>query len=93
MPVILALDRLRQEDGEFQTSLNYIARSCLKKKTKKVPVLEGLFCYLLQKISGLSNARDHLFYEGIPHNPLKAELYPPKDLSNANLLGNGVTIM
>jgi hypothetical protein len=27
MPVILALDRLRQEDGEFQTNLGYIVSS------------------------------------------------------------------
>jgi hypothetical protein len=30
-----ALRRLRQEDGEFKTSLGYIARSCLHKKLIK----------------------------------------------------------
>jgi hypothetical protein len=30
-PVIPAPARLRQEDGDFQASLGYIARSCLKK--------------------------------------------------------------
>jgi hypothetical protein len=38
MPVILPLGRLRQEDHEFEASLRYIARPCLKKQkqtTKK----------------------------------------------------------
>jgi hypothetical protein len=30
MPIILAFQRLRQEDGEFKVSLVYIARACLK---------------------------------------------------------------
>jgi hypothetical protein len=33
-PAILALRRLRQEDHKFQASLDYIARSCLKKKNQ-----------------------------------------------------------
>jgi hypothetical protein len=32
MPIIPAFRRLRQEDREFETSLDYIVRSCLKKK-------------------------------------------------------------
>jgi hypothetical protein len=32
MPIISALRRLRQEDLEFEASLNYIARSSQKKK-------------------------------------------------------------
>jgi hypothetical protein len=30
MPVIPALERLRQEDGEFKASLSYTERQCLK---------------------------------------------------------------
>jgi hypothetical protein len=39
LPVIPALGRLRQEELEFEASLDYTARSCLKKlktKNKKV---------------------------------------------------------
>jgi hypothetical protein len=32
-PAISALERLRQEDHEFKTSLGYIARPCIKKTT------------------------------------------------------------
>jgi hypothetical protein len=32
MPVIPALRRQRQEDREFKTSLDYVVRSCLKRK-------------------------------------------------------------
>jgi hypothetical protein len=32
MPVITALWRLRQEDGEFKANLGYLTRPCLKKK-------------------------------------------------------------
>jgi hypothetical protein len=34
MPVITAFRRLRQENPEFKTNLGYIARPCLKNKTK-----------------------------------------------------------
>jgi hypothetical protein len=34
MPIIPALGRQRQEDLKFESSLDYIARSCLKKITK-----------------------------------------------------------
>jgi hypothetical protein len=36
MPVILALQRMRQEDCEFKVSLNYTARPCLKNRTKQI---------------------------------------------------------
>jgi hypothetical protein len=35
MPVTLALGRLRQKDHEFEASLGYMVRLCLKKKKKK----------------------------------------------------------
>jgi hypothetical protein len=35
LPVIPALGELRQEDCEFESSLAYIGRLCLKKKEKK----------------------------------------------------------
>jgi hypothetical protein len=35
IPVIPALRRLRQEDYEYEASLNYIAKFCLKKKKER----------------------------------------------------------
>jgi hypothetical protein len=34
IPVIPALEKQRQEDQKFETSLGYIVRSCLKTKQK-----------------------------------------------------------
>jgi hypothetical protein len=34
MPIIPVLYKLRQEDQEFEASLNYVGKSCLKNKTK-----------------------------------------------------------
>jgi hypothetical protein len=35
VPVIPTIRRLKQEDNEFETSLDYTVRPCLKKKKKK----------------------------------------------------------
>jgi hypothetical protein len=43
MPVIPALGRLRQEDYELETTVDYIARSCLKKEKSHVKVHISLF--------------------------------------------------
>jgi hypothetical protein len=41
-----ALKRWRQEDGEFEASLGYILRTCLKNKERKKSLLDTLhhFC-------------------------------------------------
>jgi hypothetical protein len=70
--VILALGRLRQEDGEFEASLGYILRTYLKKtktKTKKSYILKcDLICFYLKFFSNRLNDFDfrvpHLTVEG-----------------------------
>jgi hypothetical protein len=37
-PIILALGRLRQENGEVRANLSYIEISCLKNKSHKINV-------------------------------------------------------
>jgi hypothetical protein len=34
VPVVVALRMLRQEDGEFKTSLDYTVRTCLRRKPR-----------------------------------------------------------
>jgi hypothetical protein len=34
-PVIIALWRLRQEDNQFEASLNYISRSCAEREKRR----------------------------------------------------------
>lgn len=41
MPIILVFWKLRQEDLEFKTILNYIARFYFKKKKKKKAGCDG----------------------------------------------------
>jgi hypothetical protein len=39
MPVIPALDKLRQEDCKFKATLGYLERSCLKNTMLSLPLL------------------------------------------------------
>jgi hypothetical protein len=39
-PVIPQLRRLRQKDSTFQANLDYIVRSCLRKKKKKKVIIK-----------------------------------------------------
>jgi hypothetical protein len=41
MPIVPTLRRLRQEDREFEASLGYIVRHCLKIEKKKTGRKEG----------------------------------------------------
>jgi hypothetical protein len=43
MPVILAIGRLTQEDLEFQASLGYTAKPCLKNKKKVLVSCDGTY--------------------------------------------------
>jgi hypothetical protein len=58
MPVIPALRRLRQEDGEFKTSLGYTAKLCLKK-------LRTVLFKILRNMSGTVYTFLFLFYSTI----------------------------
>jgi hypothetical protein len=52
MPIIPALRRPRQEDHEFEASLCYIARPCLKTNKKQTNNV-----YLISKVSILTGER------------------------------------
>jgi hypothetical protein len=41
MPIIPALQRLRQEDDELEASLSYMVRLCLKKSKRKKIQMDG----------------------------------------------------
>jgi hypothetical protein len=45
-PIIPALRRSKQKDHEFEASLGYTARTCLKKRKRKFVVLTFVKCYI-----------------------------------------------
>jgi hypothetical protein len=69
MPIIPALRRLRQESCEFEASLGYTEKPCLKKQNKKVPLN-----WMNKKL--LSENKCHMFshHHCVPVPLLKVEL-------------------